>query len=440
MAISILMPKVSFIVTEGTLINWLKVPGDKVEKGEPLFQMESEKATIEVESPGSGLLGENLAPAGITVPVTTIIGYILESGEACPSLDLQAVTVVEETPAAVLTDTPNIEKTDKPTRIKASPIAKRLAKENNIDLSQITGTGPNGRITQDDVKNFIESAAAVPRVKATPAAKKMAQAQSLALDTIQGTGPGGRITVKDVEQVKFEPGIGIPDSEVVTMTKIQRVAAERMAMSFGTAPHFYLSVQVDMSQVVAMREALLPAIEARAGVRLSFTDILSAAVAESLTRHPEMNASFEEGYIRRFSSVNVGLAVDTPRGLMVAVLLQTNKLSLSDLAQRRSELIERARNNQLLPEEISQGTLTISNLGMFGIDLFNAIINPPQAAILAVGKIAKRPVVVDDSLAIRPTMWMSLSVDHRVADGASGARFLQTLVDILENPYQLVVK
>ncbi|MBN1318524.1 MAG: 2-oxo acid dehydrogenase subunit E2 [Anaerolineales bacterium] len=443
MAISILMPKVSFIVTEGTIINWLKEPGDEVVKGEPLFQMESEKATIEVEAPGSGILGENLAPVGITAPVTTIVGFILEPGEACPPLYLDAAPANAETTNTATLSTPSEPQTkDKSTRIKASPIAKRLAQENDIELDQITGTGPNGRITQDDVKNYIaerETAEAAPKAKVTPAARKYAKDQSLDLETIQGTSPGGRISLRDVEQVKAAPAIGIQDSELVAMTNIQRVAAERMALSFGTAPHFYLSVQVNMSQAVAMREALLPAIEARVGVRLSFTDILAAAVAESLARHPEMNASYEDGGARRFGSVNVGLAVDTPRGLTVAVVPQTNGLSLADLARRRSELIERARNNQLLPEEISQGTFTISNLGMFGIDLFNAIINPPQAAILAVGKIAKRPVVINDSLAIAPIMWMSLSVDHRVADGASGARFLQTLVGILENPYQLVV-
>lgn len=441
MAISILMPKVSFIVTEGTIVSWLKEPGEVVEKGEPLFQMESEKATIEVESPGSGIMGNNFAPAGTTVPVTTTIGYLLQPGEACPALHIGS-SPAEREEAPTVQEQPAEPKSEaKRDRVKASPLAKRLADENGVDLEKVTGTGPNGRITQDDVQNYIQeqaSAAGTPKKESIPAAPSRG-IQPVETQSIQSTDSGVSSAHKVVEQVRSLPDMELLESELVTMTNIQRVAAERMAMSFGTAPHFYLSLQVDMSQAVAMRQALLPAIEAKSGVRLSFTDILTAAVALSLVKHPELNAAYENGSVRRFGPVNIGLAVDTPRGLTVAVLHQADRLSLAELARKRSEVTERARINQSRPEELSQGTFTISNLGMFGIDLFNAIINPPQAAILAVGRIVKRPVVVEDTLSILPTMWMSLSVDHRVADGASGARFLQTLVGILENPYRLIV-
>ncbi len=427
MAINVLMPKLSFIVTQGTILEWLKEPGDSVEKGEPLLVIESEKATVDVEAPGTGILGPNLAPVGTTVPVTTTIGYLLEPGEECPELELDleegaadAADVDADADAdrrrsggrsgATSTEKPAEEK-DEPSeerRIKASPAARRLARAHGVDLSEIEGSGPRGRIVKDDVLARVEAQA--------PA-----------------------------EQEGEPPAVSVPSADLsvewVDPTSIQRTAAERMSLSFRTAPHFYLSVQVDMSQTVAMRKALLPAVEEEVGVRLSFSDILVSAVARALRDHPALNASFENGRFKRYQEINVGLAVDSPRGLVVPVLHQADRLSLSQLAGHRAEAVKRARNGRMTPEDISGGTFTVSNLGMFGVDLFSAIINPPQAAILAVGRIAKRPVVVADpadELQVRPTMWMSLSVDHRVADGATGARFLQGLVRYLEEPYHLL--
>jgi len=230
-----------------------------------------------------------------------------------------------------------------------------------------------------------------------------------------------------------------PPAESLELTSIQRITAERMSLSFRTAPHFYLSVEVDMSQAVAMRETLLPAVETRTGLRLSFSDILVCAVSRALRQHPALNATFEEERLKMYQEVNIALAVDTPRGLTVPVFHAADRLSLIGITRRRAEVVEKARNNRLIPDDVSGGTFTVSNLGMFGIDVFNAIINPPQAAILAVGRIAKRPLVVDDTLQVRPAMWMTLSVDHRVADGATAARFLQDLVRYLEDPYQTLI-
>jgi len=438
MAINVLMPKLSFIVTQGTILEWLKKPGDSVNKGESLLVIESEKATVEVEAPGTGVLGSNLAPVGITVPVTTTIGYILEPGEECPELELDATAnatadaalptkekadgasvdgASEEAPPHGLEQSERAHGLEQSERhIKASPAAKRVAGAHGVDLSRIEGSGPRGRIVVDDVLAYVETQ--------TPAEADGA-------------------SEADGER---------PSAAWVDPTSVQRIAAERMSISFHTAPHFYLSVQVDMSQVVAMREALLPTVEARMGVRLSFNDILVCAVAQALRDHPAMNASFEEGRFKRYQEINIGLAVDTPRGLAVPVLHQADRLSLAELVRCRAEVVKRARDNRMTLDDISGGTFTISNLGMFGIDLFSAIINPPQAAILAVGRIARRPVVVEPSTAVeqavlgaglglqvRPTMWMSLSVDHRVADGATGARFLQGLVRYLESPCQMLV-
>ena len=443
------MPKLSFIVTQGTILEWLKKPGDSVAKGELLLVIESEKATIEIESPGTGILGPDLAPLGMIVPVTATIGYILEPGEESPELDLDFGEFAEA-PTGVGTGhldeetvpTEREKRTTDTRRVKVSPSARRLAQEHGIDLSEVEGSGPQGRIVKKDVLACVEARARPKKkspVRVTPAARRLASALDVDLSKVEGTGPGGRVVIEDIKQAsQVASALGLT-TEPIEMTSIQRIAAERMALSFHTAPHFYLSVQVDMSQAVAMREALLPTIESRIGIRLSFSDILLCAVARALREHPSLNAAFEEDQLRRYREINVGLAVDTPRGLAVPVFHQADRLSLAEVTRRRAEVVERARNNRLLPDDISGGTFTVSNLGMFGIDVFSAIINPPQAAILAVGQIAKRPLVIGDTLQVRSTMWQTLSVDHRVADGATAARFLQDLVRYLEDPYQMLI-
>lgn len=452
MATPILMPKLSFVVTQGTIIEWLKEPGEAVTKGEPLLTVESEKAIVDVEAPGNGFLGPELAPPGTTVPVTTIIGYILESGEESPQLVLdqpgtEPATSISrpEPPVAV------IEPVSKE-RIKASPSAKRLATEHGIDLASVEGSGPDGRILQVDVEAYVQRQAEQKevesdRLQVSPVARRIAIQLGVDLRGIEGTGPRGRITKQDVEQAA-QPTPGTPSIapsllpgltvEAVDLTPTQRVAADRMAQSFRTAPHFYLNVQMDMSRAVEMRASLVPGIEAKHGVRLSYTDILVYAVGRALKAHPDLNASFEGDTLARYKEINPCLAVDTPHGLTVPVFYGADQLSLSQIALRRATVVQKAQDSRLGGDDLRDGTFTISNLGMFGIDVFQAIINPPQAAILAVGSIANRPVVVDDALEIRPTMWLTLSVDHRAADGATAARFLQELTGYLENPYQML--
>jgi pyruvate dehydrogenase E2 component (dihydrolipoamide acetyltransferase) len=428
MATPILMPKVSFVVTEGTIIEWLKKPGDPVTKGEYLLTIETEKATVDVEAPGTGLLGPSLAPKGTTVPVTTTIGYILKEGEVSPKWDMapdESAHVEAAAPSKneqLAQGSPEKEqvKAGEAQRSKVSPLAKRMAKELGLDLSKIKGTGPDGRILQEDIQAFVKAS--------TPSEQKSQE-------------PAHPMPAPQTSPAAPSPEIAMNlDGELQELSNLQRVSAERMAQSFRTAPHFYLNVQVDMSQAVVMREALLPDVEAKTGVRLSFTDILLLAVCQALKLHPTLNAMFDNGKLYRYKDINVSLAVDTPRGLTAPVFHHTDRSSLFEIAQQRSELVKRAQNSRLTLEDLSGGTFTVSNLGMFGIDVFNAIINPPQAAILAVGRIAKRPVVINEALELRSTMWLSLSVDHRVADGAEGARFLQDLVNYLENPYRILVK
>ncbi|RPI58628.1 MAG: 2-oxo acid dehydrogenase subunit E2 [Chloroflexi bacterium] len=446
MAIPILMPKLSFVVTQGTIVEWLKGPGEPVTKGEPLLVVESEKATVDIESPGTGVLGPELAAVGTTVPVTTTIGYLLEPGEVSPRLNLTPAPPAEDHVRAV-SAAPQVEEAGDGQRLKASPSARRLAQEHGVDLAGLSGSGPGGRITQEDVQAYVNARAEAEAspARVTPAARRLATALDVDLAGVEGTGPRGRITLDDIKGASHaapgpETGAGAgPAGEWVELTSIQRLTGERMSTSFHTAPHFYLSVEADMRQATALRETLLPAVEARAGVRLSLTDVLLAAVAQALAAHPALNASFEEGRLRRFQEINPCLAVDTPRGLTVPVFHGADRLSLAEIARRRVDVVDRARDNRLGPEDLQGGTFTISNLGMFGIDVFHAIINPPQAAILAVGRVARRPRAVGEALELVPTVWLSLSVDHRVTDGATAARFMQDLVSLIENPYQVLV-
>lgn len=409
MAIPILLPKVSFVVTEGKIIEWLVKVGDEISKGDPLLVIETEKASVEIESPGSGILGPELAPVGTVVPVTTTIGYILEEGETSPKLELPTGQSEEASPQQSQPEAES-EKTEETRWIKVSPLARRIAKENGVDLSKVKGTGPGGRIMQEDIEAYVEAGG---------------QSQADAAPSASST-----------ETISLPAGT----RQLQQLSNLQRISAERMTASFQSAPHFYLDVEVDMSETIKMRQAYMPEVEARAGTRLSFTDIMVYVIGRALKANPAVNALIEDGKIYQYQDVNISLAIDTPRGLAAPVIHQADRLNLFEIAKRRHELVERAQNNRLAPEDFVDGTFTFSNLGMFGIDSFHAIVNPPQAAILAAGKIAKRPVVVEDVLELRPTMWLGLSVDHRITDGANGARFLQTLTAYLENPYQALIK
>jgi pyruvate dehydrogenase E2 component (dihydrolipoamide acetyltransferase) len=342
--------------------------------------------------------------------VTTTIGYIVAEGELSPTLALPSGSPVTAAPEETQAEQDQ-GKSGESQWTKVSPLARRIAKELGVDLTKVKGTGPNGRIQQEDIQAFVDS-----------------QGRRQAAST-----PGAASS-------EFAPAAMNVPAEMQELSNLQRITAERMTSSFRTAPHFYLNVQVDMSQAVVMREAYLPEVEAKVGTRLSFTDILVFAAGRALKAHPALNAKFDNDKLSRFQDVNICLAIDTPRGLTAPVIRQADQLSLFEIARRRRELVERAQDNQLGPDDLVDGTFTISNLGMFGIDSFHAILNPPQAAILASGQISKRPIVVNDSLELRPTLWLSLSVDHRVADGAVAARFLQTLTAYLENPYQALME
>lgn len=425
----IIMPKLGLTMEEGTLVRWHKREGETIEKGEILFEVETDKAVNEVEASVSGVLGKILIEEGGTATVLQTIAYLLEPGEAPPER--------WPTPAVAAVEGAKAETVGTPAgRAQATPVARRLAQERGIDLGQIRGTGEGGMITKEDVLGFEPSKEKVPlsergEIIASPRAKRLAAEKGIALERIQGSGPGGRITEQDV--------LGYAErADVVIPSRVQQITAARLTESFTTVPHFYLRVEVDASGLVAWREKLLPGIEASIGVRLTHTDLLILMVARTLAKHPRLNASWEEGSIRLAKEVHLGVATAVEEGLLVPVIKNADQKELAEIAQERSRLAQKAQAGKLGVADLEGGTFTLTNLGMFGIDDFDAIINPPQSAILAVGRIAERVVAHEGRGVVRPTLRLSLAIDHRVLDGALAARFLVDLKELIESPDALL--
>jgi len=376
LATEILMPRLSLTMKEGTVIEWFKKEGDTVEKGEPLVEVLSEKATYDVEAPASGVLRKILAPKGTDVPVAGILGIITAPDEELPEIEVAAaVPRIEVEEAVAVPERKVVERVEE--RFIASPAAKRLAREHDIDLTQVRGTGPEGRIVEEDVRSLIEEMKVTPRVR-----------------------------------------------EVIPLTGIKKTAAERVSLSARTAPQTTLTMEVDMSNAMKLHEK----------VQVSYTDMLVRAVAKALREHSIINSTLEDEKIKIFADINVGVAVATERGLIVPVIRNADKKTLEEIASVSKELFEKTKQGKLTKEELTGGTFTITNLGMYGVDIFTPIINPPETAILGVGRVVERPVVVDGQIMVRPLMQLSLTFDHRVVDGAPAAEFLQKIKKFLENP------
>jgi pyruvate dehydrogenase E2 component (dihydrolipoamide acetyltransferase) len=443
MATPVIMPKLEMTQETATVVAWIRQEGDRVKKGEPLLTIETDKVTIDVESPGSGILAGICAVPDQVVPVTEVIAYVLQPGEQ----------LSENVPVSSLDSSLSPyhrERKQRGTRaVAATPVAQRMAAEHGLDLSVLEGTGPGRRITKADVETALtslESAeAGMPssRVRATPAARRIARQRGVDLATIDGSGPWGRVQAADVQAYVPRPAVARrPEAEVVPLRGMRRTIAERMQQSYQTAPHITLTVEVDMSAAESLRRELNVRAEALGVPRISVTAILVKVCAWALQRHRWVNASLRGDEIHLHESANVGVAVALDEGLIVPVVRSAEQLGVAEIASRVGDLIARARQNSLTPADVTGGTFTITNLGMLRIDRFTAIINPPESAILAVGRIAKRTVVVEreagDEVVVRPMMNMTLSADHRVLDGAVAARFLRDVVDALEHPNLLL--
>jgi pyruvate dehydrogenase E2 component (dihydrolipoamide acetyltransferase) len=424
----VIMPALGMAQETGTLIQWLKSAGDSVTKGEPLMEIETDKATVEIEAPASGILSNVTAQAGDVIPVGQRIALILAPGES------------SSTPQTTPTPDSSSQSDLKPLSVTATPVAARLAAEHNLDMTRIK---PNsGQIRKEDVLAYLDSQSkpvVITRVLASPKARRLAQEHGLDLTTIKGTGPDGAILASNLQslisdhQVLQSTTPPITDYQLPT-SRIWRVMVDRLSEAWRTIPHFYLMREINASRLVTWREK----IQKKSAEKITYTDLLVKLTAAALRQYPRLNASWQNENIILNPEINIGLAVAIDDGLLVPVIHHADEMNLNQLAIRRSEIVSRAKAGKLSLDDLSGGTFTISNLGMYGVDAFNAIVNPPQAAILAVSRIADRVVPVNGQPAVQPMMTLSLSCDHRVVDGARGAEFLQALADLIEEPLQLL--
>ncbi len=415
MAVSIVMPALEMAQETGKLVSWKKKEGEKVAKGEMLLEVETDKAVVEVEAQADGILGGVTAKIGDVVPVGQTIAWLLGPGEKPPAAAAPVQTgrtmssAATQAVAAAAAAPPPAATPAGPVRV--SPKARRLAKELGVDTSTLRGSGPDGEIVAEDVQKAAASAAA-----SAPAASS--------------------VTPSHAPPRLAPPAPPISTGWSETLSSIGRLMAERTTQSWTTVPHFFVTRDVDGSALVALREKRGREVERSRGVKLTYTDLLTAIIARVLKQHPRMNASWTGSAIKANPDVKMGLAMAVNDGVVVAVINNADAGDLGDIAVQRRELTERARTNKLTPADITGATFTISNLGMYHVDQFTAIIVPPQAGILAVGAMTDRVVPMPGALipvGVKPMMNLTLSCDHRVLDGARGAAFLHDVVEGLEH-------
>jgi pyruvate dehydrogenase E2 component (dihydrolipoamide acetyltransferase) len=428
MPTEVIMPKVDMVMETGTFVEWLKKEGEHVNKGDPLFVIDTDKAAIEMESPADGILAGVRAKLNDVIPVTEIIAYILAPGEALPAASVpeQVVTI----PAPKGTKTAQVEQivavadANGTGKARVTPVARRLAEELHIDLTKIAGRGPRGRIHKADVLAF-QASHAPEDCPDVPPLKQAATAAAVPVIPLPAAAPS----------------VPLPDArrrQVIPLAGARKIIGERMSHSAFTAPHIHLSLRVDMTEAIRLRERLLEPLKAQTGQRVSFTAILARAVATVLPRHPYMNASLADGSLILWDDIHLGIATSVEENLIVPVIREVQSKSLGQIVTALADLTDRARNRRLTPSEMTGSTFTISNLGMYGIESFTAIINPPEAAILAVGRMVDTPVKSGDGFEFRPLIHLTACADHRIVDGAGVARFLEELKSTLENPYLLI--
>lgn len=389
MAVSVVMPALEMAQESGKLVSWLKREGDEVRKGEMLLEVETDKAVVEVEASSDGILAGITAHPGDVIPVGHTIAWLVQPGESPPvSNPAHAVSGRRTDVSPVVAASVVASEPSTTAAVRISPKARRLAKEHGVDLSQVRGSGPGGEILADDI-------------------------------------------LAAAEQVRSKPDTTTDESATETVTTIGRLMAERTTQSWTSVPHFFVTRQVDAGALKAARDAMQPAIEKSHGVKVTYTDLIVRAAARTLKRHPRLNASWTDNNIVVHADINVALAMAVENAVVTGVIAQADAAAVADIAVRRRDLMQRTTAGRLRPEDVAGGTFTISNLGMYDVDAFTAIIVPPQVAILAVGAVVDRVVAADGRAAVRPMMNVTLSCDHRVVDGARAAEFLRDLVTAL---------
>src|SRR5712692_9395594 len=425
----ITMPRLSDTMQEGTIARWLKQPGDEIKKGDILAEIETDKATMDLEAYEAGTLQQILVQEGETVPIGQPVALI-GSGAGVqqkeqPATAPAAVKIgAEEAPTApgpaesisAQQKSPVTAESGDGALIKASPLARRMAEEYSIDLRRVQGTGPGGRIVRDDIEDMLEQQQATP----APAAPEPAPSPPA------------------VSPQKLPAPISIPpETEVTPLSRVQLLIARRLTESKQTIPHFYVSSEVDMTDLLAMRQTLNANL-GEDGAKVTVNDLIVKACALALEQFPEVNSSLKEDSFVRYKHIHVGMAVDAPTGLVVPVIRDANMKGVRSIARESKALIAKARNNKLATADLEGGTFSVSNLGMMDASTFIAVINPPQAAILAVAATRKQFVPVDGQPVIRDLMTLTLSTDHRILSGATVARFLQEVKQLLQNPYSVL--
>ena len=394
MAFSVVMPALEMAQETGKLIAWRKQEGDRVTKGEPLLEIETDKAVVEVEAPADGILAGIKASAGDEIPVGRTIAWIVAPGEAPPvesESTVPAARAGSHAKAESAPPVPQATSDPSPSSAKISPKARRLAKELGVEVA-----------------------------------------------TVRGSGPGGEILASDVQAAAAPPAAENKSANIEVLSSLGRIMAERTTQSWTTVPHFFVSREIEATALNEYRERIVAEIESTHRVRVTHTDLLVALVARVLLKHPRLNGSWTAEGIRLHDHVNMGVAIAVNDGVVAAVVHNAHSVSLAEISIQRRDVAERARAGKLRPNDIADATFTISNLGMYQVDQFTAIITPPQAAILAIGGIADRVVVVQGQAAVRPMMTLTVSCDHRVADGARAARFLSDLAEAIREPAKLL--
>jgi pyruvate dehydrogenase E2 component (dihydrolipoamide acetyltransferase) len=452
MATEVLVPPLGQTVDTVVLVTWYKNEGETVSQGDPLFAIETDKATLDVEAPASGVLRQVTAQPGDVVKALDAIALIAAADDAqpLPARPDPAPSRVGGTKPHALVPSIGIGGTrpgraapgpqPRGGRIFISPRARRLIEERNIPLAALQATGPEGAIVERDVRSYLDTQS-VPAI--TPVARRMAEEAGLDWHGLSGSGPGGRITRDDVAQaLKMTQAVSeavLPPSadneviEAIPVRSVRAVIAERMTRSVTTTAHVTLTAEADATALVELRHKLI-----QDGVNVSYNDLFLYILGRALREHPQLNASLEGDSIKLWRRIHIGLAVDTDRGLLVPVVRDVNRKGLVELGQDTQVLIDRAQTGQCMPDELSGGTFTLTNLGMFGIDAFTPIINLPECAVLGVGRIKRQPVMIGDHVVGRQMVWLSLTFDHRLVDGGPAARFLQRVVELVESPHLLM--
>ena len=476
------MPQMGYDMHEGTVVRWLKAEGDEVQVGEPIAEIETDKAVVEFESTAAGVLSKVLVQEGSSVPVGDPIGIIGAAGEEVaaeddadePAAEAESVPVAETAPppAEPIEPAPAPEPPQAEAQVldagefRASPVARRIAQERGIDLSQVPGTGPGGRITREDVLSFEpppaapEEAPAAEVMDEEPAAEVPEEGpvaevpeETLTAEVAEEE-PTAEVTEEEpaaevmeelpvAEVTEEAPAAEAPEApadeaETIVLTRMRQQIARVTVKSKTEIPHFYVSADIDMTEAMSLRSQINERMQSE-GIRISVNDLVIMASASALQKHPKFNSYFLDDAIQIQRRINIGIAIAEEEGLIIPAVMDCAGKSLGEIARASKDLIGRAKTGTLSPEEYTGGTFTVSNMGMYDVSSFAAIIHPPQAAVLAVGTVAKRPVVRGDEIAIAQVMTATLSADHRVADGAEGAELLMEIKKALENPFSFLV-